>query len=171
GQTNASYIARFDGRNWQPLGTGLNNRVDALVVTNNQVYAGGYFTGTVDGQPLQYIGCWDGTNWNSLGSAGGLVYALAVSTNGLYAAGTYFTGTQYGSPFFNRWDGSSWYNMLHFAPNTTLFSYPLSDPIDYDALSIGGTNIYMVGNITGFTQYDPNVGLDSATNCGNIMRS
>ena len=99
GQTNASYIARFDGRNWQPLGTGLNNRVDALVVTNNSVYAGGYFTGTVDGQPLPYIGYWDGTNWNSLGSAGGLVYALAVSSNGLYAAGTYYTGTHTARPF------------------------------------------------------------------------
>jgi trimeric autotransporter adhesin len=171
GQTNASYIARFDGRNWQPLGAGLNNQVVALAVANNLVYAGGYFTGTTDGQPLQYIGCWDGTNWNSLGNAGGLVYALAVGSNGVYAAGTYYTGNAYGSPFFNRWDGTSWQGVLQFT-NNTLFAVPLSDPIGYDAIAIQGTNVYLGGNITGFSQFDPNLGIGFSpiTNCLNILR-
>jgi len=170
GRTNASYIARFDGRNWQPLGTGLNNRVAALAVTNNRVYAGGYFTATVGGQSLHYIGCWDGTNWNSLGDAGGLVYALAVSTNGLYAAGTYYTGTQYGSPFFNRWDGTNWQNAINFPNGNTFFAVPLSDSVGYDAIAIQGTNVYLGGNIQGFSQFDPNVLPWVATNCLNIIR-
>lgn len=169
GQTNASFIARFDGANWQPLGIGLNAQVLALAVTNHLVYAGGYFTGTAGGLPLTYIGCWDGTNWNSLGNPGGLVYALAVGPNGLYAAGTYYTGTEYGSPYFNRWDGTNWNSMLVFEPDTTLFAYPLSDPVGYDAIAIQGTNVYLGGNITGFTQFPPN-DFSAATNCGNIIR-
>jgi trimeric autotransporter adhesin len=170
GQTNASYVTRFDGSSWQPLGAGLNARVDALAVTNNLVYAGGYFTATKAGQALPYIGRWDGATWSSLGSAGGLVYALAVGPNGVYAAGTYYTGSAYGSPFFNRWDGSTWNNMLVFAPDTTFFAYPLSDPVGYDAIAIQGNNVYLGGNIMGFTQFDPNVGFDPSTNCQNIIR-
>jgi hypothetical protein len=171
GQLHTWYISRFDGTNWQTLGPGLNNRVDALAVTNNLVYAGGYFTATTSGQPLRYIGCWDGTNWNSISDTYELVYALAVGPGGLYAAGTYYTGTAYGSPFFKRWDGTNWQTMLNFLPDSTLFSSPLTDPIGYDALAIQGTNIFMGGNITGFTQFDPNIPFDPATNCGNILRS
>ena len=170
GRTNANYIARFDGTNWQPVGAGMNDRVDALAVTNNLVYAGGYFTGTKDGHSLPYLGCWNGANWNSLGSAGGLVYALAVGPNGLYAAGTYYTGNAYGSPFFNRWDGSAWNNMLVFAPDTTLFAVPLSDPVGYDAIAIQGNNVYLGGNIMSFSQYAPGTLFDPITNCQNIIR-
>ena len=169
GRTNAGFIARFDGTNWQSLGPGLNNQVDAIAVTNNQVYAGGLFTGTLTGQPLSYIGLWDGTNWNSLGSAGGLVYALAIGTNGVYAAGTYYTGTQYGSPYFTRWTGASWQSVIAFT-NNTFFAVPLSDSVGYDAIAIQGTNVYLGGNITGFTQFDPNVLPWTYTNCGSIVR-
>ena len=171
GQTNASYIARFDGKNWQPLGTGLNGRVTAIAVTNNLVYAGGYFTATTDGTSLHYIGCWDGTNWNSLGGGQGLVYALAVDPNGLYAAGTAYDGTtNYGSPFFTRWDGTNWNWVLNFNPTNTFFAIPLSDSIGYDAIAIQGTNIYLGGNIPGFTQIDPDVLPWVGTNCLNILR-
>jgi hypothetical protein len=170
GLTNAGFIARFDGTNWQQVGAGLNNRVCALAVTNNLVYAGGFFTGTADGHPLTYVGCWDGTNWNSLGSAGGVVYALAVGSNGVYAAGTYYTGNAYGTPYFSRWDGTNWNNMISFAPGNTFFATPLSDPVGYDAIAIQGTNVFLGGNILGFTQFDPNVGFDPATNCQNIIR-
>jgi hypothetical protein len=104
-----------------------------------------------------------------MGSAGGLVYALAVGPNGVYAAGTYYTGSAYGSPFFNRWDGSAWNNMLVFAPDTTFFAVPLSDPVGYDAIAIQGDNVYLGGNIMGFTQFPPN-NFDLATNCQNIIR-
>ncbi len=172
GNTNASFIARFDGRNWRPLGAGLNNEVVALAVTNNRVYAGGYFTGTADGNvAMNHVGCWDGTNWNSLGNPGGAVFALAVSTNGLYAAGTGYTGGQYYSPFFSRWDGTNWYNALNFT-NNTFFAWPLNyhDPTGYCALAIQSTNVYLGGNIRGFSQFDPNDPLINTTGCLNIIR-
>ena len=170
GRTNASYIARFEGKNWQPLGAGLNNQVTALAVTNHLVYAGGYFTATTDGTSLHYIGCWDGTNWNSLGGGQGLVYALTVGADGLYAAGTAYDGTTYGSPFFTRWDGTNWNWVLSFNPTNTFFAIPLSDSIGYNSIAIQGTNIYLGGNIPGFTQIDPDVLPWVGTNCLNILR-
>lgn len=170
GQTIANYIARFDGTNWQPLGAGMNERVVSLAATNNMVYAGGFFTGTKAGLALPYFGSWNGTNWISMGGAGGLVYAVAVGPNGVYAAGTYYTGSAYGAPFFNRWNGTAWNSMIAFAPDTTFFSYPLSDPVGYKCIAIQGNNVYLGGNIMGFTQFDPVVGFDPSTNCQNIIR-
>jgi hypothetical protein len=175
GTTNASFIARFDGKDWWPVGAGLNNQVVALAVTNNNIYAGGYFTGTADGHtPLPYIGCWDGTNWNSLGNAGGVVFALAISSNGLYASGTGYDGFQYYSPYFSRWDGTNWYNAVNFTNDCTFFTWPLNyhDPTGYCALAIQGTNVYLGGNIRGFYQFDPVLGpgFSPITNCLNIIR-
>jgi len=172
GTTNAGFIARFDGRHWQPVGAGLNNQVVAMAITNNKVYAGGYFTGTADGSvSLHYIGCWDGTNWNSLGDAGGAVFALALSTNGLYAAGSFYNGVEFDSPFFSRWDGTNWSNALQFT-NNTFFTWPLNyhDPTGYVAIAIQSTNIYLGGNIRGFSQFDPNAVPINPTNCLNIIR-
>ncbi len=177
GTTNANFIARFDGQNWQPVGAGLNNQVIALAVSNNNVYAGGYFTGTADGQTaLSYIGWWDGTNWNSLGNAGGVVYALAISSNWLYAAGTGYNGaSSYGEPYFNRWDGTNWQNAIHFIPaGNTFFDLPTNDhdSTGYCAIAIQSTNVYLGGNIRGFYQFDPVLGpgFSPITNCLNIMR-
>ncbi|MGO8836192.1 MAG: hypothetical protein ACLQQ0_02105 [Limisphaerales bacterium] len=130
GTTNASFIARFDGRNWQPVGAGLNNQVVALAVTNNNVYAGGYFTGTADGHTaLSYIGWWDGTNW---------------------------------------------YNALNFTNDCTFFTWPLNyhDSTGYCAIAIQSTNVYLGGNIKGFSQFDPALGpgFSPMTNCLNIIR-
>ncbi len=170
GQTNANYVARFDGVRWRSLGIGLNNTVNTLAATNNLLYVGGRFTGTRDGgTSLPYFGRWDGVNWTSMGSAGGLVYATAVGPNGVYAAGTYYNGSAYGSPFFNRWTGSTWSNMLVFPPDTTFFGYPLSDPVGYCAITIQGTNVYLGGNIMAFTQFPP-LDFENSTNCQNIIR-
>jgi hypothetical protein len=40
----ASRIAAWDGTNWHALGAGLNDRVDALAVFQNQLYVGGWFS-------------------------------------------------------------------------------------------------------------------------------
>ena len=62
--------------------------------------------------------------------------------------------------------------MINFTPGNTLFAVPLSDSIGYDAIAIQGTNVYMGGNIQGFTQDDPNVPPPNEvyTNCQNIIR-
>ena len=104
-----------------------------------------------------------------MGSAGGVVYALAAGPKGIYAAGTYFTGNAYGSPYFTYWNGVNWSNAISFIPGSCFFAVPLSDPVGYDAIAVQGTNVYLGGNILGYTSFDPNVGFNPATNCQNII--
>jgi hypothetical protein len=41
GGVTCNYIARWNGSQWQPLGTGMNNWVYALTVYNGELIAGG----------------------------------------------------------------------------------------------------------------------------------
>jgi CSLREA domain-containing protein len=128
--TAADYIAKWDGTNWSALGSNaagngsLNNIVNAIAVSGNNVYAGGLFTnvnnkGTVL-NAADNIARWDGANWSSLGAAYdgesavvGSVLAIAVSGDTVYAGG-YFRNILDGSTIVDtadyvaRWDGAHW---------------------------------------------------------------
>ncbi|HSH15326.1 MAG TPA: ATP-dependent metallopeptidase FtsH/Yme1/Tma family protein, partial [Verrucomicrobiae bacterium] len=85
GAIPASNIARWNGRTWSALGSGLNSNVLAIAISGSNVYVGGPFT-TAGGRPANRIARWDGQDWSPLG--GGFndeVRALAVSGNDLYA--------------------------------------------------------------------------------------
>jgi len=85
---------------WQPLGSGLNGRVYALTAHNNELYAGGNFSGL--------ISKWDGVNWVTVGAGltGSVVRSL-ISFNGeLYAGGIF--NMQGNSGNVAKWDGTSW---------------------------------------------------------------
>ena len=42
------WYAEWDGRNWSPLGSGVNDGVHALAVMGSDLYAGGNFTAAGD---------------------------------------------------------------------------------------------------------------------------
>ena len=44
GETLANSVAKWDGRGWSALGSGMNNPVWALAVSGNDLYAGGDLT-------------------------------------------------------------------------------------------------------------------------------
>src|SRR5579863_5797489 len=43
GSTNANFVAKWDGTNWFPLGSGVNGTVRALAISGNTLYAAGSF--------------------------------------------------------------------------------------------------------------------------------
>src|SRR5262249_23542673 len=99
GGTAANYIAKWDGSNWSPLGSGVSGEVWALAVSGTDIYAGGYFT-DAGGAAANYIAKWNGSTWTTLGGGvagrdniyhSPVVYALAVSDNDLYAGGIFTT--------------------------------------------------------------------------------
>ncbi len=106
-------IARWDGANWQTLGTGVNGAVNAMAVdtVNNLLYVGGGFTQAGAVSTLYYA-IWDGTNWFPL---------TAPSPNLAPAerAMTFFDGKLFvgaysvvGSPMDTTlfyWNGSDWH--------------------------------------------------------------
>jgi hypothetical protein len=84
-------IAKWDGKGWSALGSGMDGYITALAVAGNDLYAAGGFT-TAGGSAASNIAKWDGNSWSALGS--GLddeVDALAVSGSDLYAGGIFTT--------------------------------------------------------------------------------
>ena len=79
-------IARWDGAQWQPFGTGLNGWGFALTTWDPdgagplpaQLVVGGGFT-TAGGQPANNIARWDGTQWLPFGTGmNSTVYSLTT---------------------------------------------------------------------------------------------
>ncbi len=89
-------VARWNGAAWQPMGTGLNGHVHALLaMADGSVIAGGEFAGGVRR--------WNGTSWVTLGGGvSGFVYALAITADGSVVVG------MGGSPGVLRWNGFNW---------------------------------------------------------------
>lgn len=119
GDVQVNHIARWDGRRWSPLGSGLGgafNGVGALASIEidgaPHLVAGGYFE-PIDGAPATHLAKWNGTTWSPIGGApNDGVSTLCVRNEGgapaLYAGGSF---TLLGTTPANRiarWDGRSW---------------------------------------------------------------
>ncbi len=112
-------IASYNDTTWSPMGNGFNWGVNALVVYNGELYAGGTFISSHDGAtPINNIAKWTGTTWVQVGEGLGLstdyndtVLCLCVDSvnNKLYAGGT-FTQTGLGVParHLAEWNGTNW---------------------------------------------------------------
>jgi hypothetical protein len=76
GNSNADYIARWDGANWNALGTtpALNNPVRAIAISGNDVYVGGDFIDAGGVSGANRIARWNSTNntWNLVGAVNAL---------------------------------------------------------------------------------------------------
>jgi trimeric autotransporter adhesin len=133
GGVSASRIARWDGSQWHPLGSGVNSFVSALTVDGDALYAGGQFS-FAGGAAASRIARWQGGEWHSLGSGvNGRVLAIAVGEDGVYVGGQF---SEAGGEFANRiarWQDDEW--------------HPLDDGLSNDvyALAVQGSSLYVGG--------------------------
>ncbi len=103
-----NHIARWDGQQWQPLGSGMDARVEALTVYNGELYAGGQFL-HAGGVAANYVARWDGVQWQPLGAGTDGEVASFTTYGGELIVGGAFTnagGQQVNS--IARWNGSQW---------------------------------------------------------------
>lgn len=98
----AVYQSGFAGWSWLPLNNGVNGKVKAMLVHNNQLIVGGAFT-QADGQVANHIAFYDfmSGQWQNMGNLDGTVNTLVVYNNEIYAGGS-FTG------MLAKWDGTTW---------------------------------------------------------------
>jgi hypothetical protein len=99
------YIAKWNGTNWESLGTGLNGGVSAMYSDGTKLYVGGSFTraGNVDASK---IAVWNGSTWSAMGS-----FPLAAGTSFIPGSFTTFQGDLYATGTYCRlykWNGSAW---------------------------------------------------------------
>ncbi len=175
GQTNANYLARFDGKNWYSLGTGVSGSstpngtaptINAIAINGNNVYVGGSFT-SAGGVGVQNIARWDGTNWYAMGNPGGLVYSVTIRSNVVYVAGSAQGLSGYADPFFSYWDGTNWQGALNFNGTNTFFLTYLNDGVPgMDVAAFQGSNVYVGGHFS-IAWHDPTFTIE--TNCNNIL--
>ncbi|MBY0111273.1 MAG: hypothetical protein K2Y21_00520 [Phycisphaerales bacterium] len=111
-------IARWDGNEWWPLGSGLTRGtltdyswVSCLSwLSPTQLLVGGLF-GDAGGVPVKSLATWNGTKWQDFaGGVNGTVWSVARASDGtLYATGNFSVGA-----FSNlarnaaAWDGTQW---------------------------------------------------------------
>jgi hypothetical protein len=138
----ANRIARWNGSSWSALGSGMDNTVNALVVSGSDLYVGGFFaratnTGGV-GVTVNSVAKWNGTGWSNLGSGmNGVVNALVVSGSTLYAGGSFTTAGGVWVVYIAQWDGSAW---------SALGSGMSNDGQSYvHALAVSGSDLYAGG--------------------------
>jgi hypothetical protein len=116
GSSPAAHIAKWNGRGWSALGSGLNGTVWAIVINGPDLYAGGEFTRAGE-TVVNGVAKWDGSRWSSLGegvkgcrgaSCSPAVYTLALQGNDLYAGGRFVTAGSVEANGIGRWNGQRW---------------------------------------------------------------
>jgi hypothetical protein len=107
---NMSGVAMYDGSNWTPLGTGLNEYVRAMHEYNGDLICGGYFT-NAGGTPANKIAKWNPvtSTWSAMGlgfdGAGVDEYVKSAAVwNGIFFAGGAYTQAE-GGPmnYISQW--------------------------------------------------------------------
>lgn len=87
-------IGKWNGTQWNPLGTGLNGVVNCITIDKKgNVYATGEFTATGDNNTLlNYIAKWDGSKWSSIqGGLNGKGYTIVLDEDENIIVGGEFT--------------------------------------------------------------------------------
>jgi hypothetical protein len=94
GGDSASYIAKWNGSSWSPLGSGItgsgDRQVNTLTVYNNELIVGGIF-GSAGGVSAGNIAKWNGSAWSSIGGGtnGNGVLGLEANSNSLFVGGQF----------------------------------------------------------------------------------
>jgi hypothetical protein len=144
GGVAANYIAAWNGTTWLPLGSGMNEPVDALAVDGyGDLYAGGIFS-RAGGSTVNYIATWDGFEWYAMGlGMNQYVTTLTVDVDGnVYAGGPFTSAGGVTANHIAKWDGIEWL-ALGSGVNGTVVALAADDT---GKLYVGGV-FTMAGNV------------------------
>jgi len=167
GKTNLAHLGRFDGTNWYPFGTGLNDDVKQLALVGTNLYAAGDFTGGAGGPFAGKLARWNGSQWLPLNNTVfNNITSLAVSGPDLYVGGfSGITAANGTASDIARWDGTNFWSFLAFEQYTfTAWPFPGTN---VTGLEFKEPNVFIAGNFR-ITPCDSN--LQNCIQCSNVMR-
>src|SRR5437867_11067552 len=99
-------------QSWFPIGSGMNDEVNALAVYGGDLIAGGRFF-NAGGKSIYHIAKWNGISWSPLGNringTSSVVFALTLYGNDLIAAGVFTTIGRDSMTNIANWNGTSWF--------------------------------------------------------------
>ena len=162
GKTPANNVARWDGSQWNALGSGTDDTILTMDFAAGNLYVGGDFT-HAGGISAQHIARWDGSAWHALGSGiNSEVIRVIASGATVYAGGGFTTAGGISASKIARWDGSAW----HALGTGITGLFVLSILINGSDVYVGG-NFYMAGSTAvhsiarwdGTSWYDVNGGV------------
>lgn len=105
-------VARHNGVNFVPLGSGLDQGINTIMVYDGALYAGGSFAMSGPA-PIPFFAMWDGTAWVEVGgSFDSNVMCMEVWNGDLYVGGNFTTAGGIAASRVARWDGSAWHTVL-----------------------------------------------------------
>ena len=147
GGVEARSVARWDGFEWRPLGSGIGGAspfVRALAVTaDGTLYVGGIFS-SAGGSPVSGIAAWNGSVWSGLGGGVGgstpYVFALAADGNAVYAAGAFTTAGGVPAARVARWSAGAWSALgSGITGDSTEYSYVNAITVNGSVVTVGGS--------------------------------
>lgn len=120
------YIARWNGTQWDSVGSGLNGAPYAMVVdtVNDLLYVGGAFT-MAGGTQAFGVAVWNDTTWAPVGTGADTLWGtrcMALMNGELYAGGGNVTITTLGDTIKNvyKYNGTKWISVDGGAGNSVL---------------------------------------------------
>ncbi len=164
GGVEARSIAVWDGSSWSPLGSGVNDSVEALTFyddgTGPALFAAGLFS-TAGGISAKGVAKWTGSAWEPLGSGlggNGIGFALAVYDDGsgpkLVVGGSFTGAGAVPDDDLALWDGSSWSSIGDVVGAGAAVA----------ALAVDGSTLYVGGAFLGIQVPSDNVILFDGAN-------
>ena len=133
GGVAATNVAVWNGSSWSSLGAGsangVNNSVQALTFSGNDLYVGGNFT-AAGGASAFGIAKWSGGAWSALGAGckapngSTAVNCIGILGSDVYVGGGLTNAGGVTARAFAKWDGSSW---MSWPITDGVFQYPLND--------------------------------------------
>lgn len=147
---NEFVVAKWDGSNWNELGSETNslkaNNVITCVATDNEgyIYAAGRFTNTTGNISIAQ---WSGTGWSELGGMAqalkpnGTIYAMTLDPSGnLYVAGGFTDSAD--KNYVAKWNGTTWSELGSGAASLN------AEGLIYSLAADASGTIYAAGHFT-----------------------
>ena len=103
GEVAAKHVARWDGRRWYSLGSGIDGTAIQMAAHGDELFVIGDFT-SAGGATATNVARWNGTAWSEVGDGlSGQLSAITVGQNVLVART--LNSTDFA---IDRWDGAAW---------------------------------------------------------------